>query len=120
MVKKRRRHSAALCFRVALEALQGRKAITQLSSGHESHGNLLGAWKRQLQEDGRRVFASSGEGRQRDQERQEPEFYEKIGRLKMELEYLAKKLPASVRERRRNLVNDSISCRENLWRYCRE
>lgn len=120
MVEKRRRHSAAPCFWVALEALQGSKAITQLSSGHEIQANWIGAWKRQLREDGLRVFPSSGECGQRDQERQEAEFYEKSGRLKTELEYLAKELPASVRERRRNLVNDSNSCRENLWRYCRE
>ena len=32
MVKKRRRHSAACKFRIALEALEGSKTISQLSS----------------------------------------------------------------------------------------
>ena len=36
----------------------------------------------------------------REQEAQEAELYEQIGRLKMELEWLKKKLPASIRERR--------------------
>lgn len=120
MVENRRRLSAAFYFRDALEELEGSKTISQYLSEQEIQANWIEAWKRQLQEDGLRVFASRGEGRQRDQERQEADFYEKIGRLKMELEYLAKELPASVRERRRNLVNDSNSCRENLWRYCRE
>ena len=35
MVKKRRRHTAAYKFRVALEALEGGKTISQLSSEHE-------------------------------------------------------------------------------------
>ena len=32
MVKKRRRHSAAYKFRIALESLEGSKTISQLSS----------------------------------------------------------------------------------------
>ncbi len=54
-----------------------------------------------MQEDGPRVFATNGERKQREQEAQEAELYEQIGRLKMELEWLKKKLPASVRVRRR-------------------
>ena len=92
MVKKRRRHTAAYKFRVALEALEGSKTISQLSSEHEIHANLIRTWKRQLQEDGPRVFASNGERKQREQEAQEAELYEQIGRLKMELEWLKKKV----------------------------
>ena len=46
--QKRRRHSAAFKFRVALEALEGSKTISQLSSEHEIHANLIRAWKRHL------------------------------------------------------------------------
>ncbi len=41
MVKKRRRHSAAYKFRIALEALEGSKTISQLSSEHEIHPNMI-------------------------------------------------------------------------------
>lgn len=41
-------------------------------------------------EDGPSVFASNGERKQREQEVQEAELYEQIGRLKMELEWLKK------------------------------
>ncbi len=41
MVKKRRRHTAASMFRVALEALEGSKSIIQLSSKHEIRPNLI-------------------------------------------------------------------------------
>ena len=68
MVKKRRRHMAAYKFRVAQEALEGSKTISQLSSEHEIHANLIRAWKRQLLEGGPSVFASNGERKQRDQE----------------------------------------------------
>ena len=48
MVRKRRRHTAAFKFRVALEALEGCKTITQLSSEHEIHAILILAWKQYL------------------------------------------------------------------------
>ena len=92
MVKKRRRHTAAFKFRVALEALEGSKTIRQLSSEHEIHANQIGAWKRPLLEDGPRVLASNGERKQREEEAQEAELYEQIGRLKMELEWLKKEV----------------------------
>lgn len=47
MVRKRRQHTAAYKFRVALEAVEGSKTISQLSSEHEVHANLIRAWKQQ-------------------------------------------------------------------------
>ena len=95
MVRKLRRHSAAFKFRVALEALEGSKTVSQLSSEHEVHPNLIRAWKRQLLEDGPSLFASSGERKQRGQEAQEAELYEQIDRLKTELEWLKEKVARS-------------------------
>ena len=92
MVKKRRRHTAAYKFRVALEALEGSKSISQLSREHEIHANLIRAWKRQLLESGPSVCASNGERRRREQEAQEAELYQQIGRLKLELEWLKEKV----------------------------
>ena len=48
MVEKRRRQTAASKIRAALEALEGIKTISQLSSAHEIHPNLIVDWKRQL------------------------------------------------------------------------
>ena len=67
-------------------------------------------------EDGPRVFASSGERKQREQEALEAELCEKIGRLKMELEWLKKKLAASVRER--HSVIDSEAPVLSVRRQC--
>ncbi len=48
MVRKWLRHTAAFKFRVALEALEVSKSISQLASEREIHANLERAWKRQL------------------------------------------------------------------------
>ena len=74
MVKKRRRHTAAYKFRLALEALEGSKTISQLSSEHEIYANLIRAWKRQLLKNGPSVFATYGERKQREQEAQKAEL----------------------------------------------
>jgi len=55
MVKNWRRHFAAPKFRIALEALEGSKTISQLSSEHEIQTNMIRSRKRQLLEDGPRV-----------------------------------------------------------------
>ena len=116
MVRKRRRHTASYKFRVALQAVEGSKTISQLSSEHEVHANLIRAWKRQLLEDGPRVFATNDERKQREREAEEAALYEQIGRLKMELEWLKKNLPASVDERR-GMV-DSQHPRLSVRRQC--
>ncbi|MDE0646213.1 MAG: transposase [Gammaproteobacteria bacterium] len=92
MVKKRRRHTAEFKFRVALEALEGSKTISQLSSEHEIHANMIRAWKRQLLEDGLSVFVAKGK---RKQGAREAELYEQIERLKMELGGLKGKVEGS-------------------------
>ena len=56
MVKKRRRHSVAYRLRISLEALEGSKTISQLSSEHAIHPNMIRARKPQLLEDGTQGF----------------------------------------------------------------
>ena len=55
--------------------------------------NMKRARKRQLLEGGPSVFASNGERKQREQEAQEAELCEQIGRLKMKLEWLKESCP---------------------------
>lgn len=64
--------------------------VSQLSSDHDVHPSLMQPWEWQLLEDGSRAFAGKGEHSQREQEAQEAELYEQIGRLKMESEWQKK------------------------------
>jgi transposase-like protein len=91
MTKQRRRYSAQFKFRVALEAAGGLKTINQIASDHGVHPNQVSQWKKQLLEEGPTVFINGRARQQREQEAQEAELYEQIGRLKMELEWLKKK-----------------------------
>ena len=91
MSKNRRRFSAEFKFKVALEAAKGTKTINELASEYEVHPNQISQWKKELLEGGASLFARPSGQQQRQQEAQQAELYEQIGRLKMELEWLKKK-----------------------------
>ncbi len=92
MTKKRRQYPARFKFKVALEAINGIKTISQISSDYEVHPTLVRNCKKRLLEDGQDVFRANGKGQEREQAAQEAQLYEQIGRLKMELEWLKKKV----------------------------
>lgn len=91
MKKPRNHYSAAFKFQVALAAARGDQTINELASAHGVHPNQVSQWKRRLLEEGATVFDRGTARRQREQEAQEIDLYEQIGRLKMELEWLKKK-----------------------------
>jgi len=91
MTKKRRQYPASFKFKVAMEASNGMKTISQIASDYEVHPTLVRNWKKRLLEEGQAVFKANDKKQERDQAAQEAELYEQIGRLKMELEWLKKK-----------------------------
>ena len=91
MTKRRKRYSAQFKFKIALEAVKGLKTINQIASENDVHPNQISQWKKKLLEEGPAVFTSATARQKREQETQEAELYEQIGRLKMELEWLKKK-----------------------------
>lgn len=92
MPEKRHRYSAEFKFRVALEAAKGQKTLNELASEYEVHPNQISAWKQHLLAGGAGLFAHNGAHRQQAQEALQTDLYEQIGRLKMELEWLKKKV----------------------------
>jgi transposase-like protein len=93
--KKRKQHSAEYKFKVALEAAKENKTLSQLASEQEVHANQISQWKRQLMEEGASLFKRNGKGQPGLAAEGETELYEQIGRLKMELEWLKKKVTRS-------------------------
>ena len=89
---KRKRRSAEFKFKVALEAAKSTRTLSELSSEYEVHSTQISEWKNQLLKDGASVFSTTPARQQRDQEALQGELYEQIGRLKMELEWLKKKV----------------------------
>jgi transposase-like protein len=92
MKGKRKQHSAAFKAQVALAALQGDKTVNELASRFGVHPTLIHAWKRQLLAGAEQVFSNGSKGATADTEAEKAELFEQIGRLKMELEWLKKKV----------------------------
>lgn len=92
MGTKRKQHSSEFKFKVALEAAKEQKTLSQLGSEYELHPTQISEWKRQLLSGGANVFSKGESKSEQEQSKAEMELYEQIGRLKMELEWLKKKV----------------------------
>ena len=93
MGKQRKTYPAPLKARVALAALKGDKTVNELASQHQIHPTLIHAWKKQLTAGAPDLFASGARAADAaDAEARQAELFEQIGRLKMELEWLKKKV----------------------------
>jgi len=92
MARTRRRFSAAFKARVAIDAIRGQKTAAELAGEHQVHPGQITQWKKQLVEASPEVFA---EGRSQDGQQQEEliaQLYQQIGQLKVEVDFLKKKL----------------------------
>jgi len=106
LAKKRQQYSNNFKFKIALKAVKGVKTISHLAAEHNLHPTQIGNWKKQLLREGSSLFTRPNDRPQREQQDREAELYEQIGRLKMELEWLKKKLPPSIELKRRLLAPD--------------
>jgi putative transposase len=92
MKGKRKQHTAAFKAQVALAAVRGDKTVNELAGQHGVHPTLIHGWKKQLLAGAEQVFGNGGRAATADAEAEKAELFEQIGRLKMELEWLKKKV----------------------------
>jgi transposase-like protein len=92
MAGKRKKHTAAFKAQVALATLKGDRTVNELAAQHTVHPTLIHAWKKQLLAGAQTVFADGVNAPAADAQADRKELFEQIGRLKMELEWLKKKV----------------------------
>lgn len=92
MPRKRRVFDGTFKAKVALDALRGLKPVSELAAQHKVHPTQIMLWKKQLLEGAAEVFASPSGKKGAADEPSPAELYEQIGRLKIELEWLKKKV----------------------------
>jgi putative transposase len=92
MNKKRRSFTDKFKAKVAIEAIRGMKSISELASDFKVHTNQISQWKKQLIENASGVFSGKNGQSQKTEEELTAPLYEEIGRLKMDIKWLKKKL----------------------------
>jgi putative transposase len=92
MRRKRRALPAEFKAKVALAALRGDLTLNEVAAKYEVHANQVSIWKKQLLEAAKEFFSDRREHRKKDDEELVARLYQEIGRLKMELDWLKKKV----------------------------
>lgn len=91
-MNKRKRYSAEFKAKVALDALKEQKTLSELANQYQIHSVQISTWKKQLLDGSALIFKNSTNNNQKKQQNLEAHLYQEIGRLKIELDWLKKKL----------------------------
>ena len=92
MTGQRKKHGSTFKAKVALAAVKGDRTVGELASDFGVHPSQIHAWKKALLENAASVFEAGGGNRDKDHERQTDELYRQIGELKVERDFLSRKL----------------------------
>lgn len=92
MSKKRRSFSDKFKAKVALDAVRGVKTLTELAAEYQVQPNQISKWKKLLVSQACELFASEKNSSAKTEEEITAPLYEEIGRLKMDVRWLEKKL----------------------------
>jgi len=93
MKQTRKKHNAAFKAKVALAAVRGDRTIAELASAFGVHPNQIYNWKKQMLDGAVSVFEGGGAAAEGTvSEAQVGLLYRQIGQLKVENDFLARKL----------------------------
>ena len=91
-MKPRKQYSSGFKAQVALEATKNQQTIAQIASEYGVHPNQVTKWKKQLTEQLPQLFVNKRQKADLDHEQLTAELYRQIGQLKVELDWLKKKV----------------------------
>ena len=92
MSKERKRFKADFKAKVAIEALRETKTINQLALEFGLHPNQITIWKKELLTRAEEIFGLVKDKDKIKTDELVPKLYQEIGQLKVELDWLKKKV----------------------------
>jgi len=90
--KNRKNFSSQFKAKVAIESIRGIKTVNEIAQEFGVHPTQVGHWKKMLQEQASCIFDTVRGPKPVDPSASQERRYSEIGRLKMELDWLKKKL----------------------------
>ena len=91
MGNKRRKHSAEFKAKVALAAIKNEETTAELAQRFGVHPNMISTWKKALMDSAGDIFDKNRNVRKQT-DRKIDELHRQIGQLKVENDFLSKKL----------------------------
>jgi transposase-like protein len=91
MVKMRKRYSAEFKAKVAMAAIRNEESMAELAARFGVHPNMIAKWKKALVEGAADIFDKEHKSHKQT-ESEVDELYRQIGQLKVERDFLSKKL----------------------------
>ena len=88
----RKQHSAETKAKVVIAAIKGQHTASELASMYGVHATQIGMWKKKALEELVQLFSSRRSSAVREQEDLTATLYQQIGQLKVELDWLKKKV----------------------------
>jgi putative transposase len=95
MSRERRKFSAAIKARVAIEAIKGHRTVAELAGEYHVHPGQITQWKKPLLDSAEPLFSDRRLSEKKDHEELLAKLYQQIGQMKVELDWLQKKLWSS-------------------------
>ena len=90
--KKRNVYTSEFKAKVGLEAVRGAQTINEIAQKYGVHPVMVGQWKKEIQERAAALFEVKRGPKAVDDQSAPERLYGEIGRLKMEVDWLKKKL----------------------------
>ena len=91
MRRKRKQYNPEFKAKVALAAIKNEETVAQLATRYEVHPTVINTWKRNLLDGAADLFVN-GKKKNNQTEAKVDELYRHIGKLKVERDFLSRKL----------------------------
>ena len=91
-MSSRKRHNNGFKAQVALEAIRNQRTIAEIASEYGVHSSQVNKWKKQVLDEVPTIFSGNRDKSKQDGEKLQAELYQQIGQLKVELDWLKKKV----------------------------
>ncbi len=92
MRRKRKQYSPEFKAKVALAAIKNEETIAQIAARYEVHPTVIHTWKRNLLDGASDLFVKGHKKENQTNDAKVDELYRHIGKLKVERDFLSKKL----------------------------